>query len=181
MILEHGRTAIFFGLITALAPNGALAQCEQRVAMSTYAVCFPMGWKVQRNPKLDEVIACYGVKRCATAWGDAIRGVAFLFLTPAEKLPGGQVYHGPYDIVASRPHVGLPARTINKVEFPGDPQRKCFVGRRRLSWAGAWDELDGLEVNKRLFSVWSRYEDNGERTQAYRDAIREILQSISPN
>jgi hypothetical protein len=151
--------------------------------MTSYSLCIPAGWRVERNKALDEVVVCDREKRCATSWGDAPTGLAFLVLRPAEGVYGHTHYSGPRDIVAAAPHAGLPTPEITEVALGQGASgglRKCFVARRLLSWAGAWEEDYGLEVNKRLFSVWTRYEDDPKKIDDYRAGIRQILSSISP-
>lgn len=171
------------GLAILIAPSG-LPQCGQDIEMRSYSVCVPAGWKVDRNIALDEIIVCDREKRCATAWGDAPTGLAFLVLRPAEGVYGQAHYDNARAIVSAAPHGGLSAPQITEVRLGNgrapEGARKCFVARQFLSWAGAWDENYGLEVNKRLFSVWTRYEDDPKKINGYRAGIRQILASISP-
>jgi hypothetical protein len=163
-------------------PRG-LSQCAQEITMASYSVCLPAGWRVERNNAADQIVVCDTKKRCATAWGAAPKGLAFLFVRPAEGVYEHAHYSGPREIVEAAPHAGLPAPDIVQVEMAqggSGLNRRCFVARRLVPAVGVWDEEYGLEVSKHLFWAWAHYEDDPKRTEQYRVAIREILSSISP-
>lgn len=177
-----GLCAVLVALFAVAGSLDGATQCQQRVAMATYSICFPAGWRIEREPEAERVIACYGIKRCATAWGDPVRGVGFLVVLPADKIVSDRRYSSPYDLVANQPHPGslpLPQKLGLKSQ-PGQPRKTCFFRRELVTWAGAWEELYGLEVNERLFEAWTRYEDDPKQLDAYRAAIRSIVSSITP-
>lgn len=151
--------------------------------MKSYIVWVPAGLRVERMEDPDTVVVCDTKKGCATYYGAAPRGLAFLYVRPAEGVYAHEQYSGPREIVAAAPHAGLPAPEILEVDLGPGPSglgRKCFMSRRLIFPLGAWDEEYGLEVNKRLFSVWTRYEDDPKKMVRYRAAIRQILSSIVP-
>ena len=181
--LRRRATRILAALLSTLAVPLGFSQCAQQVTTPSYSACFPSGWTVEQDKTLDRIIACNTKGPCATGWGSPVRGLAFLFIIPADRIPEHPHYRGAHDIPASEPHAGLPAPEITECALVEKAQQrdegKCFVGRRLLSWAGAWDEVYGLELNKRLFRVWTRYEDDPRKIAEYRASIREILSSIS--
>jgi len=157
-------------------------ECLNRVDLQSYSFCAPMGWR-ENHTQPDIAVVCDSKTACATYFGAAPKGLAFLFIQPVKNEPGRGLIQGPRDVVSAAPHAAQPVPTISEVqltraEFAKD--RKCFMSRRRLKWAGAWDEVYGLEVNGRLFSIWTRYEDN-RHIQRYRDGILQIVSSIKPN
>jgi hypothetical protein len=178
------QTILVFAVMLLVSPSLAISQCARKVAMATYSACFPNDWQVFTDTGLDQVSGCNKKQGSCTGTGGGfpLKGVVFIFLTPAEKVPY-QKYHDVEDIVASAPHAGEPAPPVSEVNF-GDEngKRKCLVARRLLSPAlGFWDEIYGLEVDGRLFRVWVQYqdEDRPEKIEAYRSAVKQILSSVS--
>lgn len=180
---REGPAAASMALLAILMAPRAFSHCGQQVAMTSYSVCVPAGLRVERHEASDTVVVCDAAKRCATYFGAPPRGLTFLFVRPAEGVYGHAHYSGAREVVAAAPHAGRPAPQIAEMELGPSPsglQRKCFMTRRLLPWASAWDEEYGLEVDHHLFSVWTRYEDDPKKIEQYRVAIREILSSISP-
>jgi len=156
--------------------------------MHSYSFCVASGLRVEPNLATDVAVVCDDIgKHCTTYFGAAPKGLAFVFVRPAEGVYGHDHYGGPRDIVAAAPHAGQAAPEIFKVELDHDksePDRQCFMARKFLAWAAAWDEVYGLEVKNHLFSIWTRYEDDPEspeKVKQYRAEILGILSSISPN
>jgi hypothetical protein len=150
-----------------------LAQCGQMVKMRSYAVCVPSGWTTQVRSDGDVLLVCDSSKPCATFFGAPPKGLTFLFIRPVEGSDGRPIDEGPRQFVESAPHAGLPAPAVSEVELgpgPSGAQRLCFMSRRLLSWAGAWEEHYGLRVGDRLFSIWTRYENRPDRVDEYRTA-----------
>jgi hypothetical protein len=150
--------------------------------MPSYSFCVPKGWRSKPNASSDIAVVCDTGKACETYFGAPPKGLAFLFIKPVFA-EGSHAYDGPRDMVAAAPHAGRPVPEISEVELASPPSaapRKCFVTRRLLPWADAWDEVYGLEVNKRLFSIWTRYENNPKKLGQYRDQIRQLLTSLTP-
>jgi hypothetical protein len=152
--------------------------------MASYSFCAPAGWRVERNAAIDLADVCDWKKRCGTSYGDPPSGLAFFSIRPAEGVHGNAHYSGPREVVSAAPHAGLPAPEIAEVDLghaSSGLHRRCFVTRRLISWAGAWEEEYGLEVNGRLFWAWTRYEDDPKRIKGYRAGILGMLSSLAPN
>jgi len=175
--------ALSVALVLALFAPGALSQCGQLIKMKSYEVCVPSGWATSERGDGDMLAACETSKPCPPFFGAAPKGITFLFVRPAEGLYGHPTYEGAREVVEARPHAGLPAPAVPEVDLgpgPSGAKRQCFMARRQLSWAGAWEEHYGLKVGDRLFSLSTRYEDRPDRIQEYRTAIMGILSSITP-
>jgi hypothetical protein len=176
------RREVFLGVLVTFVISAAPAQCLQPIVMKSYSVC-AAGLRAERNEGEQIVIFCDGATPCATGWGAPPSGLAFVSLRPAGGAYGRAHYSDARDIVAAAPHAGRPAPQIRELRLQSASlghQRKCYFARRRLSWAGAWDEEYGLEVDGRFFSVWTRYEDDRGKVGRYREIIREILSSVTP-
>jgi hypothetical protein len=150
--------------------------------MPSYGVAFPKGWKVYVNQPLQRVSGCNKAEGPCTGNGGGfpLPGVVFLFLMPAENVPG-QRYTTLEEIVASAPSSSVPNPEVKEVSLPGssptDAEKRCLVSRRLLP-GKVWDEVYGLRIKERLFRVWVQYNDD-RKEAAYRAAVLEILSSIS--
>jgi hypothetical protein len=176
--------AVFYSL-TLIYPY-SLAACDQPVKMRSYSVCLPGGWHIDKERRLDQVVGCNRANGECTGTGGGLplRGVVVIHLMPAENVPNHPAYSGPLDIVSAVPHASSPAPEIASValDLAGrTAQSKCFVARRLWSWAGVWDEVYGLEVDKRFFRAWVQYQDEPAKIEEYRAAVRTILSSVSLN
>jgi hypothetical protein len=74
--------------------------------MATYSVCFPKNWAVYKDAALDRVSGCNRKNGRCTGNGGGLPypGVEFVFLMPAEKVPGHH-YKNLNDIISSEPHI----------------------------------------------------------------------------
>ena len=169
-------------LMATLVVSAATPQCAEPVKLRSYSFCAPEGWRIQLDTT-DVATLCSSKKPCATYFGSPPKGLTFVFVRPAAGLYGHAHYDGPREVVAAAPHAGLPDPEFSEVQLDRDPSgrsRKCFMSRRRLAWALAWDEQYALEINTHLFSVWARYEDDPANIGRYRAGIVEILSSLRP-
>jgi hypothetical protein len=177
------RRAIPFLVMMVLGAFCATSQCAQKVAMASYSVCVPNGWQVFPKKSLDQVMACSKAHGECTMTGGGFprKNVVVITITPTEKLPEGDKNRNIEDIVKSAPHAGKPARPVSDVPVGnGAPGRRCLVARTLMPALGFWDELYGLEVNGRLFTVSAQYqdEDKPEKIDAYRKTVQDILSTV---
>ena len=180
---RHGVRLLSAALVLTLCESTVFSQCGQLIKMHSYAACVPAGWTTEVRTDPDILLVCDTPKPCATFFGAPPRGLTFLFVRPAEGQDGHASYEGPRQLVESVPHAGLPSSPVSEINLgpgPSGDKRQCFMSRRLMSWAGAWEEHYGLKVGSRMFSIWTRYEDKPDRIQEYRAAIMGIISSVTP-
>lgn len=172
----------FAGLIACigLAPM-TIAECAHPFEMSTYSICFPKIWKVYAKASSDRVSGCNKSNgRCTgTGGGFPLRGAVFIFLLPADKVPGHAEYRSALDIVSSAAQNSTPTISTIQLQANGTTRvRECLVSRS-LWFGKVWNEVYGLQVGSRLFRAWVEYNNEPGNVEGYRDAIVGILSSVS--
>lgn len=174
------KMQLALALFLCAGPN-VLSQCPQRVEMKTYTICFPGGWRVYRDEGLDRVSGCSEKDGNCTANGGGYPypGVAFLFLMPAENVPGHPRYRSARDIALTAAHAGAPDPQLVELRIEGRPASASFAARS-LNLVNVWDDVYGLEIDKKLFRGWAEYNNEPQSVDSYRNIILQILSSVSP-
>lgn len=163
------------------------ADCGQRVEMAAYALCFPKSWRVYRGNLDDRVSGCNRRSGPCTGTGGGypLPGVVFVFISPAETVPGKHTYRSVRDIAGEFPQINEvgqihPPSVIN-IPLAGstpDLSRECLMSRSLIP-GNVWNDVYGLRVGKRLFRCWAQYRNEPERIAEYRSEIVAILSSLS--
>jgi hypothetical protein len=170
-------------LLNAALCFGSVSEssCQQRIEMAGYSVCFPRTWRVYRNPSRGTVSGCNKTEGDCTGTGGGfpLPGVEFVFLFPAERGPGHSQHKSAHEIAANTPQASPPVVTEVSLTPDGATQdRQCWVSRS-LMFGKVWNEVYGLSVGTMLFRASAQYNNEPSKLQGYREAIREILSSVS--
>jgi len=114
--------------------------------------------------------------------GAPVPGAVFIFLMPAENVPGHPHYSDVRDIVSQYPQIDESGQVIepplSAVAIEGDKDKKCLVSRSLVP-GKVWSEVYGLRVEGRLFRCWAQYRDESDQIEEYRATIARILSAVS--
>jgi hypothetical protein len=149
--------------------------------MGTYSVRLPSTWHVETKAANQRVAGCNKESgECTgTGGGFPLPGVVFVFLLPADKAPDHPHYRDAHEIASTAVQLGAPIVTrVDLLPAAQEGARQCWVSRS-LTFGKVWNEVYGLQVGPLLIRAWAQYNNEPGRVEGYRQAILEILSSVS--
>ena len=166
-----------------LLASDVLAECGQSVGAADYHLCAPVGWSVETNDRNDSI------NICKTDGGNCMKnkdnhpypGVVALSIVPSDR--GYGIYESPEYLARKARVTGLPLPVIKDVKrsHPGDgPEPQCWVARTLL-YGDLWEDIYSLTVGGRRFRVWVTYNNEPANIEPFREAVVQILSSITPD
>lgn len=148
--------------------------CPNEVAMQSFTVCLPSGWYWERETKNDLLKACNKVSGECTGNGGGfpLKGAVFLFIAPAELLPGKTKS---LDAIVER-EAKKPLDEKTVVDVPIGPDKRCVLVRSRMKPTSIWNDVYGVQAGPLLVRAWAQYREE----PGFRETIVQVLRSISP-